>query len=134
MKILAVDDSPTTLRFLHAILNKLGYEDITEALSPIIGLEMVKNSSFDLILLDWNMPDMDGIEMLRVLKADKQTCTIPVLMVSSEKETENVVTAIDAGAEGYIVKPVNPELLRVRLQDIEQARTLGLKKNDEEKD
>jgi two-component system chemotaxis response regulator CheY len=73
------------------------------------------------------MPEMDGLELLQILKNTKKTKNIPVLMVTSENEGEKIKNAIDNGAEGYIVKPVNKELLEIRLKDIELSYKVGLK-------
>jgi two-component system chemotaxis response regulator CheY len=127
MKILIIDDSSTTLSFMEKLLNELNYKNIIKANSAKGAFIIANSTQVDVILLDWNMPEMDGLELLQILKNTKKTKNIPVLMVTSENEGEKIKNAIDNGAEGYIVKPVNKELLEIRLKDIELSYKVGLK-------
>ena len=127
MKILIVDDSPTILKFLVKILNKLNYPDVITASSAKEAFSILDNLSVNLILLDWNMPHMNGLEFLQILKNSNDLRQIPIIMVTIEKTVDKVKEAIDNGAEGYIVKPINIELLKLRLKDIEESNLLGFK-------
>lgn len=128
MNILVVDDSKTTLKLIANILDDLGYDDVTTVNSAGEALDVIARGHTDVVLLDWYMPKMNGIELLNVLKDDEKTRKIPILMVTVEDDMNMVKDAIDSGAEGYLVKPINRELLKMRLRDIESSHTLGLKK------
>jgi two-component system chemotaxis response regulator CheY len=127
MKILLVDDSPTILKFLVKILNKFNYPNVITADSAKEAFVVINNIPVDLILLDWNMPYMNGLEFLQILKNTNGLRQIPIIMVTIEKSIDKIKEAIDNGAEGYIVKPINIELLKIRLKDIEESNLLGLK-------
>lgn len=128
MKILVVDDSKTMQRLIEKTVKELGYDDLFLCDSAKSALDVLKEEKLDLILLDWHMPEMSGLELLRILKSDDSLKGIPVIMLTVENEMENVSTAIESGAEGYVLKPINKELLLTRLKDIEANHTLGLKK------
>jgi two-component system chemotaxis response regulator CheY len=110
MKILSIDDSATVREIIRNALDVLGFECI-EAEDGEKGLEMVRQyrHSVDLILLDWNMPVMDGLAFLKAIKSDPELKTIPVTMVTSENEKEKIITAISEGAKNYIIKPFSQE-------------------------
>ena len=127
MKILIVDDSITMLMTLELMLREIGYTDVVKTESPQESIKIAAAIQPNLILLDWNMPVMDGLTVLKIIKADEQTKNIPVIMVTMENAVDRVSEAIQNGAEGFILKPVNKELLRIRLQDIESSHLLGLK-------
>ncbi len=126
MKILVVDDSITMQRLIAKVLKEVGYTDITICKSAKEALESLQSELPRLILLDWHMPEMNGFELLKKLKNNEQYKSIPVIMLTVEDEMENVSKAIDHGAEGYILKPINKDLLLTRLKDIEDNKTLGL--------
>lgn len=128
MKILIVDDSKTMQRLIEKTVKELGYDDLLLCDSAKAALDVLKEEKLDLILLDWHMPEMSGLELLRILKSDDSLKGIPVIMLTVENEMGNVSTAIESGAEGYVLKPINKELLLTRLKDIEANHTLGLKK------
>lgn len=114
MKVLLVDDSGTMRTIQKRCLNKLGIEDIVEAEDGAIGLAIFEQATFDIILTDWNMPNMDGITFLT--KVREQNGEIPVIMVTTEAERARVVTAIQAGCSDYIVKPFTPDILKEKLE------------------
>lgn len=128
MNILVVDDSSTMQMFIKVTLNELGYHDVQTCDSAKAALETIDKSHPDLILLDWHMPEMNGLELLQELKNSDKTKQIPVIMLTTESATENVAKAIENGAEGYVLKPINKELLKTRLEDIKLKRTFSLKK------
>lgn len=122
MKIMVVDDSITMRRIIVVNLKKMGYSDIIEADNGKIALQMLRNPLSmgglpNVILLDWNMPEMSGIDLLKLLKEDSFLRAIPVIMVTTESEKEKVVLAIQTGASGYLVKPITPESFQKQVVD-----------------
>lgn len=118
MKILIVDDFPTMRRIIKNLLKDLGYENVDEAEDGVIGLEKLRNSSFDFVVSDWNMPNMDGLTMLQNIRADPNLAALPVLMVTAEAKKENIIAAAQAGASGYVVKPFTAATLEEKLNKI----------------
>jgi two-component system, chemotaxis family, chemotaxis protein CheY len=115
MKILLVDDSRTMRNVQKKILNDLGYTNISEASDGLEALEVSAAETPDLIMLDWNMPNMDGITFLRKYReTDTET---PIIMVTTEAEKARVIEAIKAGVNNYVVKPFTPDVLRQRIAE-----------------
>ncbi len=115
MKILLVDDSRTMRNVQKSILGQIGYSDVVEACDGIDALSRANAENPDLILLDWNMPNMDGLTFLKTFREkDKAT---PVIMVTTEAEKIRVIEAIKAGVNNYVVKPFTPELLKERIDE-----------------
>ncbi len=113
--VLVVDDSRTMrLGLIHA-LNTLGFHNITEAINGRQALELVLTKSFDLMLLDMEMPEMNGMEVLAALKANPDMSELPVIVISGAEQIENAVKCIELGAEDFLPKPFNPTLLRARV-------------------
>lgn len=116
MKVLLVDDSTTMRRIQKTQLGNIGVTDIEEAGNGEEALAKLKTvSGIDLILLDWNMPVMDGITFLRAARADAAFAKIKIIMCTSESEKEKVMEALKSGANNYIVKPFTPEALKEKL-------------------
>lgn len=115
MKILLVDDSGTMRHIQKKTLTELGLTDVTEATDGSIALQEVEKDKFDLILMDWNMPNMTGIEALKKIKGNPAHKHIPVVMVTSESEKSHILEAIQAGAANYILKPFSPDALKEKL-------------------
>ncbi len=115
MKILLVDDSAAMRQIQKKILTGLGLTDICEAGDGLLAIEAAGKEKPDLIMMDWNMPNLTGIEALKKMKADPALKSIPVIMVTSESEKTNIVEAISAGAAGYVVKPFNGDTIREKL-------------------
>ncbi len=128
MRILIVDDSITMLRLIEKVCKEIGFGDLVLCESAKEALEILKGEKFNLVLLDWHMPEMNGFELLKILKGTDEFKSIPVIMLTVEDDINNVSRAIENGAEGYILKPVNKEVLLTRLKDIEGKHTLGLEK------
>ena len=122
MKILSVDDSAMIRKIISRSISVLGFE-LLEAGNGVEALEVLEQhySELSLILLDWNMPEMDGFTALQRIKADERFKDIPVMMVTTEVERSNVVKAIQAGAKNYLSKPFTPEDLTTKIME-----TMGL--------
>lgn len=117
MKILVVDDSGTMRRVIVGSLNSLGYSDVLEASDGLEAqLVLDENKNINLILVDWNMPNMNGYELLQVVKKNETFKRIPVIMITTEAEKENVLKAIRAGASNYIIKPFVKEILAEKIK------------------
>ncbi|SMP48047.1 response regulator [Anoxynatronum buryatiense] len=118
MKILSVDDSAIVRKIIRGAVEVLGY-DLLEASDGLEGMEVLEKNveEIGLILLDWNMPGMNGLELLEKIKSNKLYSYIPVMMVTTESEKENIVKAIKAGAVHYVVKPFTMEELIKKIME-----------------
>ncbi|MFN3598561.1 MAG: chemotaxis response regulator CheY [Aquificaceae bacterium] len=119
-RILTVDDMATMRKIIKSLLNQLGYTTVEEAENGRDALYKLKQGKYDLVLLDWNMPEMDGITLLQEIRKDPELKSIPVVMVTAEAKKENVLQAIQAGANNYIVKPFTAETLKEKLDKVWQ--------------
>lgn len=115
MKILLVDDSKTMRNIQKSVLSQLGYTDIEEACDGQDALSKVKALEPDLLLVDWNMPIMDGLSFVKAYRQTNKTT--PIIMVTTEAEKTRVIEAIKAGVNNYVVKPFTPDLLSQRIQE-----------------
>ena len=118
MKILVVDDMSTMRRIVRSIFKELGFTNIEEAENGSDALGKLKGDKFDLVVSDWNMPVMPGIELLRNIRADAALKHIPVLMVTAEAQKENLMEAIQAGVSNYVVKPFTADIIKQKLDKI----------------
>jgi two-component system chemotaxis response regulator CheY len=118
MKILVVDDFSTMRRIVKNILKQIGFSDIDEAENGQVALSKLNDNSYDLVVSDWNMPEMTGIELLKAVRATDGIKDIPFLMVTAEAKKENVVEAVKAGVNNYIVKPFTAEVLQEKIEKI----------------
>ncbi|AFL72445.1 MULTISPECIES: chemotaxis response regulator CheY [Thiocystis] len=118
MKILIVDDFSTMRRIIKNLLRELGFNNTMEADDGSTALPMLKNGGFDFLVTDWNMPNMEGIDLLRAVRADPALKTLPVLMVTAEAKRDQIVEAAQAGVNGYIVKPFTAETLKEKIDKI----------------
>lgn len=116
MKILTVDDSSTMRRIIKNTLSRIGYEDVVEAADGQDGLG--KMTGVDLVLTDWNMPEMDGLTFVKTLRADSKYDKIPIIMVTTEAAKKEILEAIKAGVSDYIVKPFTPEVLKEKITKV----------------
>lgn len=115
LPILIVDDYKTMLRIVRNLLNQIGFTNIDEATDGQTALEKMREQNFKLIISDWNMEPMSGIELLKLTRANDNYKSIPFIMVTAESKVENVMAARDAGANNYIVKPFNAQTLKQKL-------------------
>ncbi len=117
-KFLIVDDMATMRRIIRSILNQLGYQNIDEAEDGKVALQKLKQQKYDFVITDWNMPNMTGIELVQAIRKDPELKHLPVLMVTAEAKKENVIMALKAGVNNYIVKPFTPATLKQKLEQV----------------
>ena len=120
MKFLIVDDFSTMRRIVRGLLKEMGCNNADEAEDGAVALQMLKNQQFDFVVSDINMPNMNGFDLLKAVKADDSLKHIPVLMVTAEARKEDIVLAAQSGAAGYIVKPFTKATLEEKLTKILQ--------------
>ena len=118
MSILVVDDFPTMRRIVRSLLKELGYTNVEEAEDGQEALAKLRGGKFDFVVSDWNMPNLDGLEMLKQIREDASLKALPVLMVTAEAKKENIIAAAQAGANGYVVKPFTAATLEEKLNKI----------------
>ncbi|MDD2900851.1 MAG: response regulator [Syntrophales bacterium] len=118
MKVLVADDFATMRKIVRNILKQIGFDDIVEAEDGQAALQVLKNENIGLVVTDWNMPNMTGLELLERIRKDPKTANLPVLMVTAEGLKENVVAAVKAGVNNYVVKPFTAEVLQEKLEQI----------------
>ena len=117
-KFLVVDDFSTMRRIVRNLLKELGYAEVDEAEDGVQALQKLKSEKYDFVVSDWNMPNMDGLELLKHIRADANLSKLPVLMVTAEAKKENIIAAAQAGASGYVVKPFTAATLDEKLAKI----------------
>ena len=117
-KILVVDDSSTMRRILKMSLARCGYSNIEEAGDGAEGLTMCQGKQYDLVLTDWNMPNMDGLQLIISLRGLPSYSAVPIVMVTTEGAKDDVIEALTKGATSYIVKPFTPETLSAKLKEV----------------
>lgn len=118
MRILVVDDFATMRRIIKNLLRDLGFNNTAEADDGTTALPMLQNGQFELLITDWNMPGMQGIDLLQAVRADARLRSLPVLMVTAEAKREQIVLAAQAGVNGYIVKPFTAQTLKEKIDKI----------------
>ncbi|SKA86822.1 two-component system, chemotaxis family, response regulator CheY [Paucidesulfovibrio gracilis DSM 16080] len=118
MRILVVDDFSTMRRIIKNILRQLGYDNVVEADDGTTAWEVLNKDNIDFIVSDWNMPQMTGIELLRKVRSSEEYSDIPFLMVTAEAQQENIIEAVQAKVNNYIVKPFTPETLGQKIDKI----------------
>ncbi len=120
LKFLIVDDFSTMRRIIRGLLKEMGCNQVDEAEDGAIALNMLRAQKFDFVVTDINMPNMNGFELLKAIKADDALKHLPVLMVTAEARKEDIVLAAQSGAAGYIVKPFTKATLEEKVQKIMQ--------------
>ncbi|MCL1123859.1 chemotaxis response regulator CheY [Shewanella surugensis] len=118
MKILVVDDFSTMRRIIKNLLRDLGFNNTQEADDGSTALPMLQKGDFDFVVTDWNMPGMQGIDLLKAIRVDESLKHLPVLMVTAEAKREQIIAAAQAGVNGYVVKPFTAATLKEKLDKI----------------
>lgn len=127
--VLVVDDFSTMRRIICGLLKELGYHKFSEADDGVQALRILRagareSQPIDIVVTDWNMPNMDGLALLTEIRADARLANLPVLMVTAEAKKENIIMAAKAGADGYVVKPFTAATLKQKLDMILQRKGL----------
>ena len=118
LRFLVVDDFATMRRIVRNLLKELGFNNVEEAEDGADALTKLRTGAFDFVVSDWNMPNMDGLQLLQAIRADGSLVKLPVLMVTAEAKKENIIAAAQAGASGYVVKPFTAATLEEKLNKI----------------
>ncbi len=119
MKILVVDDSSTMRRIIKNTLGRLGHKDVLEAEDGAVGWKvMTENDDIDILITDWNMPEMNGLELVQKVREQDKYEDLPIIMVTTEGGKTEVITALKAGVNNYIVKPFTPQVLQEKLEAV----------------
>ncbi len=113
--IITVDDSSTMRRIIKNTLHKLGFDKVLEAGNGIEAFEVMSKSEVDLIITDWNMPEMDGLTFVKALRQKEQYAETPILMITTEAAKEDILTALKSGVNNYVVKPFTPDTLQEKV-------------------
>ena len=119
MKLLVVDDSSTMRRIIKNTLSRLGYEEVLEGADGLQGWSVLDaNPDMGMLITDWNMPEMNGLELVKKVRADARFADLPIIMVTTEGGKAEVITALKAGVNNYIVKPFTPQVLKEKLSAV----------------
>lgn len=118
LKFLVVDDFSTMRRIVRNLLKELGFANVDEAEDGAVALQKLRAGGYDFVVTDWNMPNMDGLQLLQAVRANPALAHLPVLMITAEAKKENIIAAAQAGASGYIVKPFTAGTLSEKLAKI----------------
>ncbi|GAB5499128.1 MAG: chemotaxis response regulator CheY [Pseudohongiellaceae bacterium] len=118
MKILVVDDHESMRKIEKQILNDLGYKNVDMADDGTTALPMLQKGNYDFVISDWNMPQMEGIDLLKAIRADERIGKTPVLLVTAESKKEKIIEAAQAGVNDYVVKPFNADILSEKISRI----------------
>ena len=113
--IITVDDSSTMRRIIKNTLQKLGFETILEAGNGVEALEVMSKNKVDMIVTDWNMPEMDGLTFVKAVRAKDEYKDLPILMMTTEAAKEDILTALRSGVNNYVVEPFTPETLQEKV-------------------
>ena len=120
LKFLVVDDFSTMRRIVRGLLKEMGCNNVEEAEDGAVALQMLKANRFDFVISDINMPNMNGFDLLKAIKADENLKRLPVLMVTAEARKEDILLAAQSGAAGYVVKPFTKATLEEKVTKIMQ--------------
>jgi len=118
MKILIVDDFSTMRRIIKNLLRDLGFTNTQEADDGVTALPMLQSGNFDFLVTDWNMPGMNGLDLLKEVRKDANLVSLPILMVTAESKREQIIEAAQAGVNGYVVKPFTAATLKEKIDKI----------------
>lgn len=118
MKILIVDDFSTMRRIIKNLLRDLGFSNTSEADDGLTALPMLQSGKYDFLVTDWNMPGMQGIDLLKAVRSNPKLADLPVLMVTAESKKDQIIEAAQAGVNGYVVKPFTAQTLKEKINKI----------------
>ncbi len=118
LKVLVVDDFATMRKIEKNILSQLGIKNVDEADDGSTALPKIQQNKYDVILMDWNMPQMSGLELLKAVRSDPNTKNVPIVMVTAEALKDNIVAAAQAGVNDYVVKPFTAAVLEDKLKKV----------------
>ncbi len=118
MQVLIVDDYKTMLRIIRNLMKQLGFGNVDEATDGSAALQKLREKNYGLVISDWNMEPMTGLQLLQEVRADGELKAMPFVMITAESKTENVIAAKQAGVNNYIVKPFNAATLKSKLQSV----------------
>jgi len=119
LKLLVVDDSSTMRRIIKNTLQRLGFNDVLEAEHGVEAWQIMERTpDINVLITDWNMPEMNGLDLVRKVRAEKKYESMPIIMVTTEGGKAEVITALKAGVNNYIVKPFTPQVLKEKLEDV----------------
>ena len=119
VKLLVVDDSSTMRRIIKNTLRRLGHKDILEAEHGLEAWTILEaNNDINVLITDWNMPEMNGLDLVKKVRAEQKYADMPIIMVTTEGGKAEVITALKAGVNNYIVKPFTPQVLKEKLEDV----------------
>src|SRR5688572_26442893 len=122
LRFLVVDDFSTMRRMVKVVLHELGYDNVTEAEDGSTALPILKQGGIDFLVTDWNMPGMQGLDLLKAVRSDPKLARLPVLLVTAEAKREQIVAAAQAGVSGYVVKPFTAQTLKSKIEKILATR------------
>ncbi len=122
MPILIVDDYKTMLKIIRNLLKQLGFGNVDEAMDGSAALQKIRSKNYGLIISDWNMEPMSGLQLLKEVRLDAKVKDVPFIMVTAESKSENIIAAKDAGVSNYIVKPFNAATLKSKIETVLAGR------------
>lgn len=117
-KVIFVEDSPTMRRIIMNSLNKIGIVNVTEAENGVDALDKMGDTEWDMVITDWNMPEMNGEEFVKELRGSTKHKQTPILMITTRGMQDDVMTAIKMGVNGYVVKPFTPDILKKKISEL----------------
>lgn len=121
-RILVVDDFATMRQILKNVLLQAGYKNVGDAPDGGVALMKLKTEGYNFVITDWNMPQMSGLELVKAIRANPMLKKTAILMVTAEAKKELIIEAAQAGADGYIVKPITPDVLKQKIEKVLEKR------------
>ncbi len=122
MPILIVDDYKTMLKIIRSLLKQLGFSNVDEAMDGSAALQKIRSKNYGLVISDWNMEPMSGLELLKEVRLDAKLKDVPFIMITAESKSENVIAAKEAGVSNYIVKPFTAAILKSKIDTVLAGR------------
>ncbi len=120
--ILIVDDYKTMLKIIRSLLKQLGFSNVEEAMDGSAALQKIRSKNYGLVISDWNMEPMSGLQLLKEIRLDAKLKDVPFIMVTAESKSENVIAAKESGVNGYIVKPFTAAILKSKINTVLAGR------------